>query len=82
MRARKALSHGTPVQTLASEKRLLLMGPDCGTSVLDGVPMGFCNRVRRGSVGLVGASGTGLQQVSTLIHLNGGGVSQMIGVGG
>src|SRR4051812_37534275 len=70
------------LKTTAAQKRLLLMGPDCGTSLLDGVPMGFCNRLRRGSVGLVGASGTGLQQVSTLVHLNGAGVSQMIGVGG
>ena len=58
------------------------MGPDCGTAVLDGIPLGFANAVRRGSVGLVGASGTGLQEVSTQLHRLGGGISQIIGTGG
>lgn len=66
----------------ANERQLLLMGPDCGTALIDGVPLGFANVVRRGSIGLVGASGTGLQQVSSLIDTYGHGVSQMIGVGG
>src|SRR5699024_4879048 len=65
----------------ASERGLLVMGPDCGTAMINGVPLGFANTVRRGDVGLVGASGTGLQQVSTLLHAAGAGVSQMIGVG-
>jgi succinyl-CoA synthetase alpha subunit len=63
-------------------KGLLVMGPDCGTAILDGVPLGFANAVRRGSVGLVGASGTGLQQVTCLLDAFGAGVSQAIGVGG
>lgn len=60
---------------------LLVMGPDCGTAIINGVPLGFANEVRRGDVGLVGASGTGLQQVSTLLDAAGAGVSQVIGVG-
>ena len=67
---------------LAARKNLLVMGPDCGTAILDGVPLGFANAVRRGRIGLVGASGTGLQQVSCLIDRLGEGVSQVIGVGG
>ena len=67
---------------LAVARGLLLMGPDCGTSILDGVPLGFANAVRRGDIGLIGASGTGLQQVSSLIDRAGAGVSQAIGVGG
>jgi len=67
---------------LARERGLLVMGPDCGTAILDGVPIGFANVVRRGRIGLVGASGTGLQQVSCLIDRLGEGVSQVIGVGG
>jgi FdrA protein len=67
---------------LARRKGLLLMGPDCGTAILDGVPLGFANAVRRGRIGLVGASGTGLQQVSCLIDRLGEGVSHVIGVGG
>ena len=58
------------------------MGPECGTSVIDGVGLGFANRVRRGHVGLVAASGTGLQEVSSLVHRLGSGVSQGIGTGG
>lgn len=70
------------LKALARSKGLLLMGPDCGTAILDGVPLGFANVVRPGTVGLVAASGTGLQQVSCLIDRFGGGVSQAIGVGG
>jgi len=70
------------LKRLAARKNLLLMGPDCGTAILDGVPLGFANAVRRGRIGLAGASGTGLQQVSCLIDRLGEGVSQVIGVGG
>jgi hypothetical protein len=58
------------------------MGPECGTSLVNGVGLGFANRVRRGHVGLVAASGTGLQEVSSLIHQLGAGISQGIGTGG
>ncbi|MYW64972.1 acyl-CoA synthetase FdrA [Streptomyces sp. SID8379] len=65
----------------AARRGLLVMGPDCGTAVVGGVPLGFANAVRRGGIGLVGASGTGLQQVSTLLHDMGAGVSHIIGTG-
>lgn len=70
------------LKQLAVRKGLLLMGPDCGTAILDGVPLGFANAVRRGGIGLVGASGTGLQQVTCLLDAFGAGISQAIGVGG
>ncbi len=66
----------------ASAAGLLLMGPDCGTAVIQGIPLGFANHLRRGPIGLIGASGTGLQEVSCQIDLLGGGVSQIIGTGG
>ncbi len=66
----------------SSRRGLLLMGPDCGTAIINGVGLGFANRVRRGPVGLVGSSGTGLQLVTSRIHALGGGVSHAIGVGG
>lgn len=66
----------------AREKGLLVMGPDCGTAFLGGVGFGFSNRVRRGDIGLVAASGTGLQAIMSRIHALGGGVSQAIGTGG
>ena len=66
----------------ARVRGLLVMGPECGTSIVNGVGLGFANRVRRGGIGLVGASGTGLQEVTSLIHRLGGGVSHAIGTGG
>jgi FdrA protein len=61
---------------------LLVMGPDCGTSIIGGVALGFANRVRRGNIGMVAAAGTGIQEVSTLIHKMGSGISHAIGTGG
>jgi FdrA protein len=66
----------------AARQGLLVMGPDCGTAIVSGVGLGFANAVRRGNIGLVGASGTGLQHVTARIHQLGGGVSQALGTGG
>jgi FdrA protein len=66
----------------AAAKGLLVMGPDCGTAIVNGVGLGFANRVRRGPIGLVAASGTGLQQVSSRVHQLGGGISHALGTGG
>ncbi len=95
--ARKALriglnvmifSDNVPVAEEAALKReardlgLLVMGPDCGTSIIAGLPLGFANVVPRGDIGLIGASGTGIQEVSCLIAQTGGGISHAIGTGG
>ena len=77
-----ALEDEVALKQLARRRGLLLMGPDCGTAILNGVPLGFANAVPRGRVGFVAASGTGLQQVMTLLAARGEGVSQAIGVGG
>jgi FdrA protein len=61
---------------------LLVMGPECGTSMLGGVGLGFANVVRPGPVGIVSAGGTGAQEVACLIDAAGSGVSEIIGVGG
>jgi succinyl-CoA synthetase alpha subunit len=66
----------------AETRGLLVMGPDCGTAIINGIPLGFANVVRRGAIGLVAASGTGLQEVTCRIHNLGAGVSQAIGTGG
>lgn len=63
-------------------KGLLVMGPDCGTAMINGIGLGFANRVRRGGIGLVSASGTGMQAIASRIHNLGGGLSQAIGTGG
>jgi FdrA protein len=81
-------SDNVPIEDEVALKRyalaheLMVMGPDCGTAIIGGIPLGFANAVRRGSIGLVGASGTGLQLVTCLIDRLGGGVSQAIGTGG
>ena len=95
--ARKALSaglhalvfsSGVPLEDeralklFAREKGLLLMGPDCGTALIGGTPLAFGNVVPRGDVGIISASGTGLQEVSCLLARMGKGVSHGIGVGG
>jgi FdrA protein len=59
-----------------------VMGPDCGTAIIAGVPLGFANVVPRGDIGIIGASGTGIQEVSCLIARAGRGVSHAIGTGG
>ncbi len=65
-----------------AERGLLVMGPDCGTAMLNGVPLGFANVVRRGPVAVIGASGTGMQEVMSRVHNLGSGISQAIGCGG
>jgi len=66
----------------AIDRGLLMMGPDCGTAILNGAPLGFANVVRRGPIGIVGASGTGIQEITSLTHRLGGGISHAIGSGG
>ena len=66
----------------ARARGLMMMGPDCGTAIIGGAPLGFANAVPAGDIGIVSASGTGLQEVACLIAREGGGISHAIGVGG
>lgn len=81
-------SDGVPVEEeirlkeMGEEKDLLVMGPDCGTAIINGVGLGFANSVERGPIGIVAASGTGAQSVSSLVSTFGPGISQVIGTGG
>lgn len=77
-----SLEEEIELKKLAARKGLLLMGPDCGTALITGKPLGFANVVRRGSIGVVAASGSGLQELTCLIHHFGAGISQAIGTGG
>lgn len=70
------------LKNLAHEKGLLMMGPDCGTAIINSVGLCFANNVRKGDIGVVGASGTGTQEVTVLIDKMGGGITQVIGTGG
>ena len=76
------LDEEVALKRLACERGLLAMGPDCGTALIGGVPLAFANAVPRGDIGLISASGTGLQEVSCLLARSGQGVSHGIGVGG
>lgn len=95
--ARRALDRGLNVMLfsdnvpLESERALkqrahslglLVMGPDCGTAYIAGTPLAFANIVPRGRVGVIAASGTGLQEVAVLLARAGAGISHGIGVGG
>lgn len=95
--ARKALEKGLHVmlfsdnvplkdelelKKMAVENGLLMMGPDCGTAIINQAPLAFANVVNKGPVGIVAASGTGAQAVSSLIDSLGIGLSQVIGTGG
>ncbi|AJF68109.1 acyl-CoA synthetase FdrA [Streptomyces vietnamensis] len=95
--ARKALESGLHVmmfsdnvavedeialKNLAHDKGLFMMGPDCGTAIINNTALCFGNKVRPGSIGIVAASGTGSQEVSVRVHALGGGISQLIGTGG
>lgn len=77
-----ALEDEVRLKQQAAAAGLLLMGPDCGTAIVAGVGLGFANQVRRGPIGLVGASGTGLQFITARIHQLGSGVSHALGTGG
>ncbi|MDB1125450.1 acyl-CoA synthetase FdrA [Vibrio algarum] len=70
------------IKLLAQQKGLLVMGPDCGTAIINGIPLGFANVVRTGKIAVVAASGTGMQEATCRIHQLGEGISQAIGTGG
>jgi FdrA protein len=76
-----SLEDEVALKALAADRRLLVMGPDCGTAIIGGTGIGFANVVRRGPIGVVGASGTGTQEVTTLVHRAGSGISHAIGTG-
>jgi FdrA protein len=77
-----AIEDELELKRLARDKGLLVMGPDCGTTVIGQARLGFANVVKQGPVGIVGASGTGIQELSVLLHQQGVGISHAIGTGG
>jgi len=77
-----ALDDEIALKQMAAEMGLLVMGPDCGTAIVNGVGLGFANRVRWGPIGVVAAAGTGLQAVTSRIHQLGSGITHALGTGG
>lgn len=66
----------------AQDKGLLVMGPDCGTAMIAGTPLAFANVMPEGNIGVIGASGTGIQELCSQIALAGEGITHAIGLGG
>ncbi|MEA3327846.1 MAG: acyl-CoA synthetase FdrA [Chloroflexota bacterium] len=77
-----SLADEIALKKFAAQRGLLLMGPGAGTAIINGVGLGFANKVPRGDIGIISAAGTGLQEVSTLLAKRGLGISQAIGTGG
>ena len=75
------VAHEQILKRRGGERGLLVMGPDCGTAIVSGVGLGFANSVMPGPVGIVGASGTGIQQVCCLLDAAGVGVRHALGTG-
>ena len=55
------------------------MGPDAGVGLLGGVALAAGSIVRPGPVGVIGASGSGSQEVACLIEQMGSGVTCILG---
>ncbi len=77
-----SLEEEIDLKNLANQRGLLMMGPDCGTAIINHVALAFANVIRKGPIGIVGASGTGIQEVTVMIDKLGSGISQAIGTGG
>ena len=76
------LEQEVELKTLAREKGLIVMGPDCGTAMIAGSPLAFANVLPDGGIGVIGASGTGIQEITSQIALHQQGISHAIGLGG
>lgn len=77
-----AIEDEVELKRFAHEKGLLVMGPDCGTAIINHKALCFANVIREGNIGIVGASGTGSQEIAARIHDFGGGITQIVGTGG
>ncbi|MEM0130101.1 MAG: hypothetical protein QXW75_01410, partial [Thermoplasmatales archaeon] len=76
------LKEEVELKKIARSKNLLVMGPDCGTTIIDGHGIGFANKVRSGrDVCVIGSSGTGIQELTVQLDKIGLGVSFAIGTG-
>lgn len=70
------------LKVYARDHGCLMMGPDAGVGLLGGVAMAAGSIVRRGPIGVIGASGSGSQEVACLIEQMGSGVTCVLGTGG
>lgn len=76
------ISQEIKLKELGMQLNRLVMGPDCGVGLINGVSLGAGSIVMDGPIGIVGASGSGAQEVACIIEKCGLGVSAIIGTGG
>ncbi|WFW14017.1 acyl-CoA synthetase FdrA [Citrobacter freundii] len=76
------LEQEVELKTMARDRGLIVMGPDCGTAMIAGSPLAFANVLPEGGIGVIGASGTGIQEITSQIALHQQGISHAIGLGG
>lgn len=77
-----SLEEERKLKEYARDHGKLMMGPDAGVGLLGGVAMAAGSIVRFGPVGVIGASGSGSQEVACLIEALGSGVTCVLGTGG
>ncbi len=77
-----SLEQELELKTMARDRGLIVMGPDCGTAIVNRAPLAFSNRIPAGPIAIVGASGTGIQELASQVTLLGGGISHALGLGG
>lgn len=70
------------LKVYARDHGCLMMGPDAGVGLLGGVAMAAGSIVKSGPIGIIGASGSGSQEVACLIEQMGSGVTCVLGTGG
>jgi FdrA protein len=77
-----SLEEERDLKLYGKEQGRLVMGPDAGVGLLGGVAMAAGSIVSKGPVGVIGASGSGSQEVACLIEAMGSGVTCILGTGG
>jgi succinyl-CoA synthetase alpha subunit len=77
-----SLEEELELKLLGQKLGKLVMGPDAGVALIDGVALAAGSIIRKGPIGIVAASGSGAQEVGCIIEKCGMGVSNIIGTGG
>ena len=77
-----SLEEELELKQLGSKLGKLVMGPDAGVALINGVALAAGSIIQDGPIGIVAASGSGAQEVGCIIEKCGMGVSNIIGTGG
>ena len=77
-----SLAEELEIKQLGQKLGRLVMGPDAGVALINGVALAAGSIIKDGPIGIVAASGSGAQEVGCIIEKCGMGVSNIIGTGG